>query len=205
MASNQSLKLESSRFISVILVTTLESCREGDFELLTKMGLSMTTMRALNSLKADQIQSISENYIRDLPSLEFLPLNVPKLTRIIEIEAEEALRYEMIDEFIKRGACKEMMSELFGLRSTQVASRKRFLDVPTVKGRLPATTLEEQRIVYDSWLANLGIPDVRKRMLAVAESTGVLLSQIYREVQIIEAVTGTPAGCVTNNVHQICA
>ena len=205
MAFNLNLKIESSRFIWAVLVNTLESCREGDFELLTQMGLSLKTMRALNKLKADQIHSIAENYVRDVPNLKFLPLDSAKLTRIIEIEAEEALRYEMIDEFLKRGACKEMMSELFGLRSTQVASRKRFLDVPTVKGRLPATTLEEQRIVYDSWLANLGISDVLKRMLAVAESTDVALSQIYREVKIIEEVTGNPTGRSTNNVRQICA
>jgi hypothetical protein len=201
VASNINLKLESSRFISAVLVNTLESCRDGDFELLTQLGLSLKTMQALDKLKADQIHSISDNYVRDVPSLKFLPLDTGKLTRIIEIETEEALRYEMIDEFLKRGACKEMMAELFGLRSTQVASRKRFLDVPTVKGRLPATSLEEQRIVYDSWLSNLDVSDVRQRMLTVAEATNILLSQIYREVQIIEEVSSKSS----NNVRRICA
>jgi len=90
---------------------------------------------------------------------------------------------------------------MFGLRSTQVASRKRFLNVPTVKGRLPATTLDEQRRVYDSWLANIAIADNRQRMLVVAKSTGIPLSQIYREVQIIEQVAAT----AHSNASRICA
>ncbi|BEH16640.1 STY4526/YPO1902 family pathogenicity island replication protein [Marinobacter shengliensis] len=201
MATNVKLKTESSRFLSTILVSALESCREGDFGLQEDLGLSLEAMQALDQLKADQIQSISENYVRDVPNLKWFPVDVSKLTRIIEIEAREAQRYVMIDEFLRRGACKEMMAELFGLRSTQVASRKRFLNVPTVKGRLPATTLDEQRRVYDSWLANIAIADNRQRMLVVAKSTGIPLSQIYREVQIIEQVAAT----AHSNASRICA
>ena len=82
-----------------------------------------------------------------------------------------------------------MMAELFGMRSTQVASRKKFLNLPTVKGRLPVSTLEEQRQIYDAWLDSIKIADYRERLLYVARATNLSMSKIYREVQEIEEIT----------------
>ena len=84
---------------------------------------------------------------------------------------------------------KLMMAELFGMRSTQVASRKKFLNLPTVKGRLPVSTLEEQRHIYDAWLDSIKIADYRERLLYVARATNLSMSKIYREVQEIEEIT----------------
>ena len=145
MALNIKLKDESSRVISSLLLSALEACRHGDVELANGLGLSIETMQKLDRLKADQIFSISGNYMRDLCALEVFRIDSAKISRIIELAAEETRQYEMIDGFLCRGACKTMMGELFGMRSTQVANRKKFLNFPTIKGRLTVSTLEEQR------------------------------------------------------------
>ncbi|MFG0449347.1 STY4526/YPO1902 family pathogenicity island replication protein [Shewanella sp. YQ_9] len=189
MALSTKLKDESSRFISSLLLSALEGCQQGDMELAERLGLSIETMQKLDRLRADQIFNISGNYVRDLSALEVFQIDSRKISRIIELAAEETRQYEMIDEFLRRGACKTMMAELFGMRSTQVASRKKFLNLPTVKGRLPVSTLEEQRQIYDAWLDSIKIADYRERLLYVARATNLSMSKIYREVQEIEEIT----------------
>ena len=189
MALSTKLKDESSRFISSLLLSALEGCQQGDMELAERLGLSIETMQKLDKLRADQIFNISGNYVRDLSALEVFQIDSSKISRIIELAAEETRQYEMIDEFLRRGACKTMMAELFGMRSTQVASRKKFLNLPTVKGRLPVSTLEEQRQIYDAWLDTIKIADYRERLLYVARATNLSMSKIYREVQEIEEIT----------------
>ena len=192
MALSTKLKDESSRFISSLLLSALEGCQQGDMELAERLGLSIETMQKLDRLRADQIFNISGNYVRDLSALEVFQIDSSKISRIIELAAEETRQYEMIDEFLRRGACKTMMAELFGMRSTQVASRKKFLNLPTVKGRLPVSTLEEQRQIYDAWLDSIKIADYRERLLYVARATNLSMSKIYREVQEIEEITNKP-------------
>lgn len=200
MAAYNKLRGESSRLIYAILVESLHDCREGDLELVTRLELSLSTIQKLDRLKADQITGIAEKYVRDVSAWEIFPFDPKKMTRIIEIEASEAKRFDMIDEFLRHGACKDMMYDLFGMRSTQVASRKRYLSVPTVKGRLPATTTAEQRTIYDVWLINIIVPDYRERLLTVARTTGIALSQIYRETQLIEQIANS-----TTTSRQMCA
>lgn len=189
MALSTKLKDESSRFISSLLLSALEGCQQGDMELVERLGLSIETMQKLDRLRADQIFNISGNYVRDLSALEVFQIDSRKISRIIELAAEETRQYEMIDEYLRRGACKTMMAELFGMRSTQVASRKKFLNLPTVKGRLPVSTLEEQRQIYDAWLDSIKIANYRERLLCVARATNLSMSKVYREVQEIEEIT----------------
>lgn len=189
MSSTSKLKEESSRAISYILVSALEACRQGDVGLAEGLGLSIETMQLLDQLKPDQIDRISGNYMRDCGALELFCIDSDKIARIIQLAAEETKTYEMIDEYLRRGACKRMMAELFGLRSTQVANRKKFLNLPTIKGRLSVVSIEEQRQIYDAWLATIKVADIRERLLLVAQETGLILSKIYREVLEIEEIT----------------
>lgn len=188
MVLSSKLREESSRAISSILVTALEACRQGDVELIENLGLSLETMHKLDQLKADQISNISGNYMRDQTLMDVFSFNSEKMARIIEIAAEETKQFEMVDEFLRRGACKKMMNDLFGMRSTQIANRKKFLSIPTVKGRITVTTLDEQRQVYGAWLTAIKTPDYRERLLLVSKQTGLMLSKIYREVLIIEEI-----------------
>jgi len=188
MLLNSKLREESSRAISSILVTALEACRQGDVELVENLGLSLETMQLLDQLKADQISNISGNYMRDQTLMDVFTFNSEKMAKIIEIAAEETKQFELVDEYLRRGACKKMMNDLFGMRSTQIANRKKFLGIPTVKGRITVTTSDEQHQVYDAWLAAIKTPDYRERLLLVSTETGLMLSKIYREVLIIEEI-----------------
>lgn len=189
MTALNKIREESSRAISLLLVSALEACRQGDVELLEGLGLSLDTMKILDTLKADQIINISGNYMRDQAPLELFKIDSDRITKIITLAAEETKTYEMIDDYLRYGACKKMMLELFGLRSTQVANRKRYLQLPTVKGRLTTITTEEGRAIYDTWLMNIKEHDYRRRLLNTAKQTGLSLSKVYKFVVETEVIT----------------
>lgn len=199
MIVSNKIKDDSSRAIAALLFNILETCRQGDVDIASRLGLDIEAIRKLDKLKPDQIAHLSSSYMRDRCALDIFKLDVALLTRIIELAAADSETQEMIDEFLVHGACKRMMGELFGLRSTQVASRKRFLNVPTIKGRLTVVSVEEERSIYDAWLAGIKTTDYRKRLLGVAKETELSLSKIYRVVLEIEEITNQM------NTNKICA
>lgn len=188
MAVNAKIREISSRAISSLLCNVLEATRQGDVDLAESLGFNINTIRNLDKLKADQISNLSHSYLRDKCALGIFRIDTEKMARIIEIAAEEIRTFELTDEYLIHGACKLMMRELFGLRSTQVANRKRLLNIPTVKGRIAFVSVEEERRIYDAWLVSIEMTDVRERYLQVAKNTGLSLSKIYRVVQEIEEI-----------------
>lgn len=185
------LREESSRFISNLLIAAIEACQTGDMDLPNKLGLSIQTLRKLDQLRADQISSISGNYVRDLAALDILKIDEERISMIVDLAAKQREEWSLVDEYLRRGACKTMMADLFGLRSTQVASRKKFLNLKTVKGRLKVSTAQEQRLIYDAWLESIKISDFRERLIYVGRKTNLSMSMIYREAQEIEKISNT--------------
>ena len=204
MLNTNKLKDETSKFISSILVSALEGCRQGNAELAEHLGLSNETMKKLDDLKADQIANVSCSYMRNINTFEIFQLDPEKISKFIELAVEEKKEYDMIDEYLSRGACKSMMYELFGWRSTHVAARKKFLGIKTPKGRHKTSTLSEQEKIYDAWLTSIKIADYRERLLFVARRTDLTLAKIYKEVQEIEDIQNA-ATISTNQKMQVCA
>lgn len=203
---NNRIKEESSRIISLLLVAALEACRQGEVELVEQFGLSIDSMRNLDQLKADEILRLANLYMRDICAMDIFCLDGQKLERLVNAAIEERKENALIDEYLQRGACKGMMEELFGLRSTQIANRKKFLNIPSVRGRLSVITVEEERKIYYSWLEHLKPkPDYRERMLAVAKETELPLSKVYRVIKVVEEVKNQERERLNTSTRRICA
>ena len=197
MIINLKVKEGSSRAIAGLLLHLAEACRQGDGELAEAMGFDLETLRQLEKLSPVQIENLSSTYMKPLCAVSIFNIDSNKMSSIIASEAEKTRELGIVDEYLKLGASKQLMNLHFGWRSTQVASRKRFLDLPTVKGRL-SISLEEERAVYDAWLETVRDVDVRERYLRVATITGITLSKIFRIVTSIENIE-------TNKLTSKCA
>lgn len=203
---NNRIKEESSRIISLLLVAALEACRQGEIELAEQFGLSIDSMRNLDQLKADEILRLANLYMRDICAMDIFCLDGQKLERLVNAAIEERKENALIDEYLRRGACKGMMEELFGLRSTQIANRKKFLNIPSIRGRLSVITVEEERKIYYSWLEHLKRkPDYRERLLAVSKETELPLSKVYRVIKVVEEVKNQERERLNTSTHKICA
>jgi hypothetical protein len=166
----------------------MDSCRKGDSNVATELGLDLTSMRLLENLKPDQINNLSISYLRESCPLEVFNLDLKKLSNMIQVAAGDVQTYEMSDEYLRRGASKNMMKDLFGMRSTQVANRKKFLNIESSFGRTTGATPLEQDAIYDSWLATIKTTDYRRRLLDVSIKTNIPLFKVYTVVTEIEEV-----------------
>lgn len=188
MSFHSRIKDDSSRAISTLLLFLMDSCRKGDSNVATELGLDLTSMRLLENLKPDQINNLSISYLRESCPLEVFNLDLKKLSNMIQVAAGDVQTYEMSDEYLRRGASKNMMKDLFGMRSTQVANRKKFLNIESSFGRTTGATPLEQDAIYDSWLATIKTTDYRRRLLDVSIKTNIPLFKVYTVVTEIEEV-----------------
>ena len=188
MSFNTKIKDDSSRAISTLLLYVLDSCRKGDTDIASEIGLNIDSMRLLEKLKPDQITHLSNSYLREKCPYEIFNLDLNQLSFMIERAAADSDLYEVCDEFLRLGASKNMMRDLFGMRSTQVANRKKFLNIKSVLGRMTVVSVQEQRIIYDAWLATIKETDFRLRLLKVARETSLQLFKVYNVVNEIEEV-----------------
>jgi hypothetical protein len=166
----------------------MDSCRKGDSNIATDLGLDIDSMRLLENLRPDQINDLSTGYLRESSPLEIFNLDLQKLSNMIQVAAQDMQTFEMCDEYLRRGASKNMMKDLFGMRSTQVANRKKFLNIKSSSGRTSAISPLEQDAIYNAWLAAIKITDYRCRLLDVAIYTNIPLVKVYFVVAEIEAV-----------------
>ena len=189
MSFQASIKDDSSRAISTLLFYIMDSCRKGDSNIATDLGLDIEAMRKLESLKPDQINQLSTSYLRESNPIEIFNLDLNKLSNMIQVASDDVRTYEMSDEYLRRGASKNMMKDLFGMRSTQVANRKKFLKIESTFGRTTRATHSEEKAIYDAWLASIRTTDYRQRLLDVAIQTNIPLFKVYFVVNEIEEIT----------------
>jgi hypothetical protein len=191
MSFHTRLKDDSSRAISALLFYVMDRCRKGDGNVATELGLDISSMRQLENLKPDQINHLSISYFRETCPLEIFKLDLKKLSNMIQAAAEDMQTFEMSDEYLRRGASKNIMKDLFGMRSTQVANRKKFLNIKSSLGRSSSASPLEQDAIYDSWLASIRTTDYRRRLLDVSIETDIPLSKVYSVVAEIEDVNNS--------------
>jgi len=186
--SAKKMQEDSNRAIQNLMVSMLDLFRHGDMTVAGKLGIDVEAIRHLDKLKPDQISRVSQNYLRGMEAVDIFTIDSEKMSKVIKLAAEEIKYNNVIDEFLLHGACKNMMTEMFGYRSMQIAASRRLLDIPTVKGRPAVPTLPERHQIYDAWLADIEIVDIRERYLSVARKTKLPLHLIYRVVLDVEEV-----------------
>lgn len=191
MVASNKIKDDSSRAITTLLFNVLDAVRQGDIDIADSIGLDIESMRELDTLKPDQIAQLSNRYMKERCAVEIFNLDSTKLSSMIKIAAQDTQLFEMSDEFLKRGASKKMMKDLFGMRSTQVANRKKFLNIESLKGRSTIVSHEEERAIYDAWLASIKNTDYRTRLLTIAKETNLALWKIDSVVTEIEEINNS--------------
>lgn len=187
MHTSNQVKERSSRALTDLLYFVYESCKQGDIEIAEYLGLSMDTIRSLDKLESHQVNGITQHYMKGKCALELFNIDTDKLGQVIEnVASVDRQQEKLVDEYLKRGASNQMLQEMFGLRSTQVASRKRLLGIETARGRKAYLNEEDERLIFDSWLANLKIADERERYLVVSYDTNINLALVFKAVSEIK-------------------
>ncbi len=129
-----SYKEEYSRLISAVLLDVIEGSRQGDLSLAEAIGLDLNSVKTLNSLKAEQLHTLSRTYSQYKKGHSLFNIDTSRIRNIIAAAATESEILETIDQYILYGASNSIIEELFGYTSIQIATRKKVLGIKTPKG-----------------------------------------------------------------------
>jgi hypothetical protein len=182
MASRQ-LRNSCKDFLAAYLVHAIQELKAGE---MVDSGVDPEVLRALDGLTGDQLFKVVERYfLRTHPS-QFIRIDTEAMAKLVIAQGASAREEALIDEFILRGATKDMMRDFFGLRSTQVSERRKALNTHSNRGRKARITDEERDRIFDSW-QSIRLSDKRERLICVARETGIPLFKILVVVEEIEA------------------
>ena len=188
MSCHNKILEETSRYITSLLFLALEECQAGNIGVAEGMGLNIELLRSLDQLRPELVPRVAANYVRGWSTLKSLNFDSSRLRSLVESAYNESKTQNLVDEYLRHGACKVVMAEFFGWRSVQVAGRKKLLKIHSSRGRLKITTVDEQRRVFSAWKASGHIEDIRERVLYIAITADVTVTAAYREIREISEV-----------------
>ncbi len=172
------------RALTALLVSVLESCRHGETGIHKVMGLDVDVIRELDCLKPDQITRVCHEYVCSTSGVDIYSVDANRMKLFINEAVADKRNLNLIDDYLRHGASKQMMGDMFGWRSSQISFRKKILNIKKV-GRRFVVSEEEERRIYDSWLSHKSVSDERERYLLVSKETRTSLPKIYRVVRDI--------------------
>ena len=189
-------------FNQALVTLVLQEASEGKMQRCKSLGFTPDLVLRLQSLAPTKLHKVvSSPYLWIKPSIDprALELILDKIDRDEELE-------RLINRAIKLGATTPMLNIFFGLSHTEVAERRRTLQVQSRTGRLPALSNEQRHAVWERWVAlvqqlekshgcepaasiqnimsgaELDEMNQLDLMLVIAEEQNILVGQIWLEI-----------------------
>ncbi|MBK5944815.1 STY4526/YPO1902 family pathogenicity island replication protein [Halorhodospira halophila] len=110
-----------------------------------------------------------------------------RLATAIQKARRRAREDELIDDLLRHQAHGAMMEALFGLKSSEVAQRRRELGVVSQQGRPRRLEPKEADAVWSAWQAYSQLP-IAERYLRVAKECRVTAQAVWQLVLEAEAI-----------------
>ncbi len=168
-----------------VIAQALHDLRNGQLHRCEAMGFSAS---ALEALKRPSVVSVLVNAKVAWCSVT---IDALVLQRLLEQEKAVATEVETIDRMLRLGAHAEMVSDFFGLTHQEIGLRRRMLNLPPRRGRLPDLTEGQECTLWEHWLSRTKKQGIRldddAAMLNVAmdlaEAQGLLLAVVWNAIR----------------------
>lgn len=186
ISPNEKFKVETISYVTRQLLIMLEATRNGDMRLANQLGFDAKMTAELEVLPANQFESVVERYIERC-TMSFHLFDPATIKLALNNTSEQ----EMIDQFIRHGACNRSLSEIFGLRADAVAARREILQVKASRGRSKSPDHKVEQTVFDMWLGFKADSAMtfKSSILQIAKLTKIDITHIYRFVERCERIT----------------
>ena len=169
-----------------LFMEVVSEARYGNFEPASELGLECKQIKLLQKLKPEELRHVSSRLALEMIGESGFSLNAGKLTNLLNSTINNTQNTQLIEEFILHGASNQVMNQMFGLTSVQVANLVRLLGVVKTKGRKAKISEKEQDDIYYAYLNALKIHDERLRLLVVAKETGQTIHNIRTTIDEVE-------------------
>lgn len=183
MAVESKLKCDSSTTLFTLLARVLEGAREGEPEIMKELGIPLELVGMLEQLSPNQIMSLTNRYFRERSPLSIFNIDKDCLESLVTDEiSRRGVRDRRVDEFIAHGATKTMLENFFGMRGTNISTRKAVLQIRRPETRSKKCTMAEKKLIFDIWQLTRGCTDEIDRYLMTAKITKIPLFKIEHHV-----------------------
>lgn len=189
-------------FNQALVTLVLQEASAGKIQRCKSLGFTPELILRLQSLAPNDLHKVvSSPYLWIRPSVDpdALQLVLDKIDRDDE-------RERLINRTIKLGATTPMLNRFFGLSHTEIAERRRTLQIQSRAGRIPSLTNEQRHAIWERWVAlvqqiekcqgsepvaaiqnimtgaNLDEMNQLDLMLVIAEEQNILVAQIWMEI-----------------------
>ncbi|EIF42844.1 hypothetical protein DOK_11706 [gamma proteobacterium BDW918] len=183
MAGESKLKTESSTVLFTLLARLLESARDGEPDMMSELGIPPELVGMLEELSPGQIINLTNRYFRGRSPLSIFKICPKSLQSLVHDELDRcSIRDRRVDEFIQLGASKNMLEKFFGLRGTNISTRKAVLQISRPETRSKKCSMEEKKAIFDAWQLTRSCGDEIDRYLLTAKITGQPIFKIEHHV-----------------------
>tara|TARA_R110001592_G_scaffold316364_1_gene592788 strand:+ start:27678 stop:28301 length:624 start_codon:yes stop_codon:yes gene_type:complete len=195
MASKTKLTGDSSNALFALIARIIECSQQGEPDLINALGLPYDLVHRLENLGPSQILSVTSRYFRDRDPLSIYNIDLEYLQVLTKDEVERGgSRDYRIDEFISLRASKRMLEKFFGMRGSNISTRKTIMEIPALESKSRACTSDETRRIFDSWMATKHLSDIIDRYLLTAKLSQCPLFKVEAFVKTL----GNPEDTLIN-------
>ena len=166
----------------MVLNEILINLQEGNINVCRNLGFSRQELQAIEKLSTEEIYDLA-NSKASFAKVEINHDAFWKLVATVQINSQER---RLIDRALLLGGSIQMLHSYFGLTTSKVSSRRSLLGKQEPMGRKPASTEEEEKLVWERWQAyKKNYPTVESTeglelLILIAEETGVNLTEVWK-------------------------
>ena len=170
-----------SEFTLNLLILITRMAAQGDYPAMQQLGIRHDQIDKLQSLSTQEIQQMAM-----ISKARFVSIQVDPdaLDSAIALGHKRVAQHNLIIAMLKAGASKTMMTQLFGMTSTQTTDLRRFIALSKSDGRPAAPTDQQQDSLWAIWQQlrhdPIGIPE---QLLVLHEKTGLRIDAIWPLLQ----------------------
>ena len=191
MSGKEHVKAEEARpikngvLVRELLLIVSRAYHTGDRDAIESLGIT-----------PDEARAISEIPLADLAAVErfgggvfVVSINREALRHCLDHTEREKRRNNLIERYICADAGALLMSELFGMTSSEHAAKRAFFGMgPPRIGRPTMPKASDRERIIDAWNALLPTTDEQSRYLRIAEdldiAVGEVAATIHRQARL---------------------
>lgn len=159
-----------------------EALKNGDSATIEGCGLTPHEIYTIENMSISQQRKLAELYFRSQNPATFFNINTAALGVVLS-QTTKIKQYEhLVDEYIRRGATKDMMRVLFGIRGDDLSRLKARLNVQSTTGRKSRVSETDKDLIFNTYL-KVPDEDAVARLLTVSQITNMEIWKVYLVVE----------------------
>jgi AraC-like DNA-binding protein len=176
-----------------VLTDALHALKEGNIRHCEALGFTYNELEAINCLSMDEL------FILSRASAQFLNITIQHevLRQLLAQTKQEIHLQQRINRAIALGGSIELLSQFFGLSSSEISARRRFIGISVSQGRTRIPDEDTDARIWRQWqqhrpetLLSMGtldvMMDITETLSGTTEDESLSLTVVWNRIMLCE-------------------